>query len=145
MAKRIPGETRLPHFILDERLERDSVSIQTLTLSDLRLAKDSRWPWLILVPQRVNVSEIFDLSPEDQMELAREQARIGAALKAMTGATKINVAAIGNMVRQLHVHVVARFEGDANWPGPIWGFGQAVPYEPQAFEALKAELQKAVL
>ncbi|MDQ0458388.1 HIT family protein [Rhizobium paknamense] len=135
----------MPHFILDERLERDSVSIQTLTLSDLRLAKDSRWPWLILVPQRVNVSEIFDLSPEDQMELAREQARIGAALKAMTGATKINVAAIGNMVRQLHVHVVARFEGDANWPGPIWGFGQAVPYEPQAFEALKAELQKAVL
>ncbi|MGG7518388.1 HIT family protein [Allorhizobium undicola] len=134
----------MAHFILDERLERDSVSIARLGLSDVRLAKDSRWPWIILVPQRANVSEIFDLDADDQAELAREQARIGHLLKDMTGASKINIAAIGNMVRQLHVHVVARFEGDANWPGPIWGHGQPAAYDEQAFETLKAKLQKAL-
>ena len=130
-------------FVLDERLARDSESIMQLGLCDLRLSHDSRWPWLILVPQRRNVSEIFDLAPLDQAVLTFEQVTVAAALKTVTGATKINIAAIGNIVRQLHVHVVARSENDPNWPGPIWGFGQSVPYEEKAFEAMKHRILEA--
>ncbi|MGL3608750.1 HIT family protein [Rhizobium sp. G187] len=130
-------------FVLDERLARDSESIMQLGLCDLRLSHDSRWPWLILVPQRRNVSEIFDLAPLDQAVLTFEQVTVAAALKTVTGATKINIAAIGNIVRQLHVHIVARSEGDPNWPGPIWGFGQSVPYERPAFELMKNRILEA--
>jgi len=130
-------------FTLDERLGRDSESILKLGLCDLRLARDSRWPWLILVPQRPEVSEIFDLTPLDQAMLTFEQVTVGTALKKATGAEKINIAAIGNIVRQLHVHVVARSENDPNWPGPIWGFGQSVPYEEKAFEAMKHRILEA--
>jgi len=130
-------------FTLDERLGRDSESILKLGLCDLRLARDSRWPWLILVPQRPDVSEIFDLTPLDQAMLAFEQVTVGTALKKVSGADKINIAAIGNIVRQLHVHVVARSENDPNWPGPIWGFGQSVPYEEKAFEAMKHRILEA--
>ena len=130
-------------FTLDERLGRDSESILKLGLCDLRLARDSRWPWLILVPQRPEVSEIFDLTPLDQAMLTFEQVTVGTALKKATGAEKINIAAIGNIVRQLHVHVVARIENDPNWPGPIWGFGQSVPYEEKAFEAMKHRILEA--
>lgn len=130
-------------FILDERLGRDSESILKLGLCDLRLARDSRWPWLILVPQRPDVSEIFDLTPLDQAVLTFEQVTVGAALKKATGAEKINIAAIGNIVRQLHVHVVARFENDPNWPGPIWGFEKPIPYEEKAFQAMKNRILEA--
>lgn len=133
----------MPPFVLDERLARDSESILKLGLCDLRLAKDSRWPWLILVPQRPDVSEMFDLTPLDQAVLTFEQVTVGTALKKATGAEKINIAAIGNIVRQLHVHVVARFENDPNWPGPIWGFGQSVPYDEQAFEVMKNRILEA--
>jgi diadenosine tetraphosphate (Ap4A) HIT family hydrolase len=74
------------------------------------------------------MTEIFELSVADQALLLAEISQVGSALKQLTGATKINIAAIGNIVRQLHVHVIARFEGDANWPGPVWGFGKAEPY-----------------
>jgi diadenosine tetraphosphate (Ap4A) HIT family hydrolase len=116
-------------FELDERLARDTELVTTLGLCQLRILKDSRWPWLMLVPQRNGMTEIFDLKPLDQALLSFETAMVGTALKTVTGATKINIGALGNIVRQLHVHVVARSEGDPNWPGPIWGFGQAVPYE----------------
>ena len=115
-------------FELDARIDRDSDLIKTLDLCQLRIQNDSRWPWLVMVPQRAGMTEIFELSAEDQTLLLAEITRVGAALKQVTGATKINTAAIGNIVRQLHVHVIARFEGDANWPGPVWGFGQSVPY-----------------
>lgn len=131
-------------FQLDERLARDSQSILELSLSDLRLAKDSRWPWLILVPQRTDVSEVFDLSVDDQALLWAEQVRVANALKKCTNASKINIAAIGNVVRQLHVHVVARFEGDANWPAPIWGYGTAKPYDHGAFETMKTTILDAL-
>ncbi len=131
-------------FVLDARLEQDSVSILKLGLCDLRLAKDSRWPWLILVPQRPDVSEVFDLTPLDQTMLTFEQVKVGAALKKATAAHKINIAAIGNIVRQLHVHVVARIEDDPNWPKPIWGFEKAIPYEPAAFDAMKTRILEAL-
>ena len=131
-------------FGLDQRLARDSELVATLDLCQLRLLKDSRWPWLMLVPQRDGMSEVFDLQPLDQALLTFETNMVGAALKKVTGATKINVGALGNIVRQLHVHVVARSEGDPNWPGPIWGFGQAAPYEPSRQHEFMTQLVEAL-
>lgn len=123
-------------FRLDDRLARDSALITTLGLCQLRIQNDSRWPWLVLVPQRNDVSELFDLTPLDQAVLTFETNLVAAALKDITGATKINVGALGNIVRQLHVHIIARSEGDPCWPGPIWGQGTTIPYaedEKQTF------------
>ncbi|MBY5396356.1 HIT domain-containing protein [Rhizobium leguminosarum] len=131
-------------FALDPRLENDSVSIMVTGLCDLRLSKDARWPWLILVPRRADITEIFELTPLDQVLLAFETELVAKALKKITSATKINVGALGNIVRQLHVHVIARFEGDANWPGPIWGFGSAEPYEDGKRDEFTAKLREAL-
>ncbi|KQO77091.1 HIT family protein [Rhizobium sp. Leaf262] len=115
-------------FRLDERLARDSALITKLGLCQLRLQNDRRWPWLVLVPQRNDKIELFELTPLDQTMLTFETNQVASALKELTGATKINVGALGNIVRQLHVHVIARNEGDPSWPGPIWGQGTAIPY-----------------
>ncbi|KFB11341.1 HIT domain-containing protein [Nitratireductor basaltis] len=121
------GETTA--FQLDDRLARDSHPVSRLDLCELRLANDSRWPWLILVPMVADAVEIHDLREGDQLALARETAKVAQLLKKITGCTKINSGALGNVVRQLHVHVVARNEGDPGWPGPIWGHGKAEPYD----------------
>lgn len=131
-------------FALDTRLENDSVSIMITGLCDLRLSRDARWPWLILVPRRADITEIFELTPLDQVLLAFETELVSKALKEITGATKINVGALGNIVRQLHVHVIARFEGDANWPGPVWGFGHAEPYEDGKRDEFTVKLREAL-
>ncbi|TDX75636.1 diadenosine tetraphosphate (Ap4A) HIT family hydrolase [Neorhizobium sp. R1-B] len=131
-------------FELDGRIERDSELVKKLDLCQLRLQNDSRWPWLVMVPERNGMSEIFDLSPSDQALLSAEINRVAAAFKQATGATKINVGALGNIVRQLHVHVIARFKGDPNWPGPIWGFGQATPYEQPQKQNLIKKLVEAL-
>ena len=129
------GRVSLEKFPLDERLERDSVLVTRLGLCQLRLQNDRRWPWLVLVPQRRDVSEVFDLTPLDQAMLTFETNLVGSALKNLTGATKINIGALGNIVRQLHVHVIARQEGDPCWPGPIWGQGCAISYEKEERQA----------
>ncbi|MBD8652268.1 HIT family protein [Rhizobium sp. CFBP 13726] len=126
----------MSEFELDGRIARDSDLIATLDLCQLRIQNDSRWPWLVMVPQRADMTEIFELSEADQALLSAEVNHVAAALKEITGATKINVGALGNIVRQLHVHVIARFEGDANWPGPIWGYGSAEPYDSEKRQAL---------
>lgn len=122
----------MPPFTLDERLSRDGIQITDLGLCDLRLMNDRRWPWLILIPKRDGVSELFDLSPLDQTMLTFETNLVASALKTVTGCTKVNVGALGNIVRQLHVHVIARSEGDANWPGPVWGYGKGEPWNEEA-------------
>jgi diadenosine tetraphosphate (Ap4A) HIT family hydrolase len=134
----------LSDFVLDPRLENDSTSIMVAGLCDVRLSKDARWPWLILVPCRADITEIFELTPLDQVLLTFEIELVSAALKKVTGATKINVGALGNIVRQLHVHVIARSEGDANWPGPVWGFGKAEPYKDAARDEFIAKLREAL-
>jgi diadenosine tetraphosphate (Ap4A) HIT family hydrolase len=131
-------------FVLDERLANDTVSIATTGLCDVRLMKDSRWPWLVLVPRRPGISEVFELTPLDRVLLTFETDKVAAALKTATGAVKINVGALGNIVRQLHVHVIARFEGDPNWPGPVWGYGKAEPYSDGDMNAFIARLQEAI-
>jgi diadenosine tetraphosphate (Ap4A) HIT family hydrolase len=134
----------LSDFVLDPRLENDSTSIMVAGLCDVRLSKDARWPWLILVPCRADITEIFELTPLDQVLLTFEIELVSAALKKVTGAAKINVGALGNIVRQLHVHVIARSEGDANWPGPVWGFGKAEPYEDATRDEFIAKLREAL-
>lgn len=115
-------------FILDRRLNSESEPVIWLGLCELRVMNDRRWPWLVLVPHRTGVEELFELTPLDQTMITFEVNLVGQALKEQTGCTKINVAALGNMVRQLHVHIVARAEGDPNWPGPVWGHGLREPY-----------------
>ncbi len=119
-------------FALDPRLAADTFAVGDLPLSRVLLMKDSRFPWLILVPRRANLSELHDLSPQERATLVDEAALVGEKLKNLTGANKVNIGALGNIVAQLHVHVVARFEGDAAWPGPVWGAGKAEPYAPEA-------------
>jgi len=131
-------------FQPDERLARDSDLLTKIGLCELRLMKDKRWPWLVLLPQRANVSEIFELTPLDQTMLTFETVLVAEALKKVTGATKINTGALGNIVRQLHVHVVARSEGDANWPGPVWGHGTAEPRTAEETKAFAAKLLDAL-
>jgi diadenosine tetraphosphate (Ap4A) HIT family hydrolase len=115
-------------FELDRRLEADTRHVMWLGLCELRLMDERRWPWLVLVPQRRGAVEVHDMTPLDQALLTFETNMVAEALKEVTHCTKINSGALGNIVRQLHVHVVARSEGDANWPGPVWGHGQREPY-----------------
>ena len=131
-------------FRPDERLVRDSDLLTKIGLCELRLMKDGRWPWLVLVPQHAGVSEVFDLTPLDQTMLTFETTLVAEALKKVTGATKINIGALGNIVRQLHVHVIARSEGDPNWPGPVWGYGAAEPRSPEETKAFAAKLLDAL-
>ncbi|MDI9847979.1 HIT domain-containing protein [Rhodoblastus sp. 17X3] len=132
-------------FALDPRLAADSFLVGELELCRVLLMNDSRFPWLILVPRRAGLSEIHDLSPRERALLIEEAAFAGARLKTLSGAKKINTGALGNMVAQLHMHVVARFEGDFAWPGPVWGAGKVEAYAPEAAEeridALRAALE----
>ena len=125
-------------FTLDDRLARDTFVIGDLPLSRVLLMNDARWPWLILVPRREGLVELIDLEPVDQTQLMDEAGRASRFLKTHARADKINVAALGNVVRQLHLHIVARAIGDQAWPGPIWGHGVATPYEDTDAQALIA-------
>ncbi|MCP4381658.1 MAG: HIT domain-containing protein [Hyphomicrobiales bacterium] len=124
------------------RLEAESMAIAKLPLSDLRLNTDARFPWLILVPRRPAVEEIIDLNAADRAVLFDEIVRASNSLKAISGCEKLNVAALGNMVRQLHVHVIARFTDDPAWPGPVWGVGEAVAYDPPVRDKLIARIRE---
>lgn len=128
-------------FDLDPRLAAETVLVTRWPLSRVLLQDDARFPWLILVPQRAGLSELFELEAGDRAQLAQEMDFAARALKAETGALKINVGALGNIVRQLHVHVVARREGDAAWPGPVWGKGTREPMAADARAAFLAKMQ----
>jgi diadenosine tetraphosphate (Ap4A) HIT family hydrolase len=119
-------------FALDPRLQADTHPVAMLPLCELRLMDDARYPWLILVPRRAGMVEIADLAEAEQRQLWQEANQAAAALRAVATCDKLNLGALGNIVRQLHLHVVARTEGDAAWPGPVWGSGAAVPYPTDA-------------
>ncbi|WP_426702677.1 HIT domain-containing protein [Rhodanobacter sp. Col0626] len=129
-------------FILDPRLQADTRPVGTLPLCDVRLMNDARFAWLVLIPRRAGLVEISDLAPEEQAMLWQDVNRASAALRAVTPCDKLNLGALGNIVRQLHVHVVARREGDAAWPGPVWGNGSAVAYDVGSQAALIAALRQ---
>ncbi|WP_252106203.1 MULTISPECIES: HIT domain-containing protein [unclassified Halomonas] len=117
-------------FELDSRLAADTLSLADLPLCRALLMNDARYPWVILVPRRQGVREIFELSSDDQTQLHRETTALGQALHLAFQGDKLNVAALGNVVSQLHVHLVVRFEQDDAWPAPVWGKGEAEPYSP---------------
>jgi diadenosine tetraphosphate (Ap4A) HIT family hydrolase len=131
-------------FELDARLEADSEPLMWLGLCELRVMDDCRWPWLILVPQRPGAVEIHELTPIDQAMLTFEANMVAQALKTATGCTKINSGALGNIVRQLHVHIVARFEGDPGWPGPVWGHGLREPYKRTDLHGFCEKIRKSL-
>jgi diadenosine tetraphosphate (Ap4A) HIT family hydrolase len=131
-------------FTLDPRLEAESFPLGRLTLCEVRLFNDARFPWLILVPARDGLVEIIDLDEAGQQLLMREVALAAGALKTLTSCHKLNVAALGNQVRQLHVHMIARFESDAAWPNPVWGRGTRVPYESQVAAKFTARMRAAM-
>ena len=119
-------------FVLHPRLAADTVVLRQWPLCTMLLMNDARYPWCILVPRRPGVREIYELSTTDQQQLLRESSTLGRALMQAFAGTKLNVAALGNVVSQLHVHHVVRFEHDAAWPGPVWGRHPAEPYDDAA-------------
>ena len=119
-------------FALDPRLAADTLAIGDLELCRVVLMNDARYPWLILVPRRPDLREIVDLGVGERAVLIEEIAEASRVLGELTGAEKLNIGAIGNLVSQLHVHVVARFAVDAAWPAPVWGRGTASRYAPEA-------------
>jgi diadenosine tetraphosphate (Ap4A) HIT family hydrolase len=131
-------------FVLDERLRRDCFELGRFELCRLLLMNDARFPWFILVPERAGVREIHELDAGDRAQLLRESCELGEALGRAFGSHKLNVAALGNVVAQLHVHHVVRFRDDPAWPRPVWCEGQAVPYASGQAERT-AERLKAVL
>lgn len=131
-------------FDLHPKLEADTKQVLDLPLCRVLLMNDSRYPWLILVPRRPDVREIHGLDATDRFQLMEEIAGCAAALERETNAFKMNVGALGNMVPQLHVHVIARFEDDPAWAGPVWGVGSAVPYDAEAYHATAARYRAAI-
>lgn len=128
-------------FVLDSRLAGDTLPVCDLALSAVRLMNDSRYPWLVLVPRRPDAVELHALSPEDRATLLDETCRAAVALAELAPGCKINTGALGNVVRQLHIHVLARHPGDPAWPGPVWGHSPAVPYTEEAAARRLAQLR----
>lgn len=127
-------------FTLHPTLTHDTVEVTRLSLCRVLLMRDSRFPWLILVPEREGAREIHDLPPADRATLIEEIAQTSQILQRLFRPDKLNVGALGNVVPQLHVHVVARTAGDAAWPGPAWGSGPAVQYGAAEIEELRRGL-----
>ncbi len=134
----------MKHFVLHPQLAADTGVVCDWPLSRVLLMNDTRYPWLILVPRRDGISEFVELGAADRNLLTGEIARASTILRrwatARTGCDKLNVGMIGNIVRQLHVHVVARRTTDAAWPFPVWGRGEAVQYSASELEHAVAEL-----
>lgn len=122
----------MSEFVLDSRLENDSIVVGRFPLSLLLMSRDANYPWFILVPQRAGVTEIFHLNEADRAQLLAESCQLSEALNTLFMPDKINVAALGNMVPQLHLHHIARYKTDAAWPGPIWGAVEAQAYSSSA-------------
>ena len=131
-------------WILDPRLAQDSIALGDLPLSRVLLMDDANYPWLILVPRRPNLVELIDLDDSGQATLMIELARAARALKEITACDKLNVAALGNTVRQLHVHVIARRASDAAGARPVWGAVPARPYAAAERERLVGGLRDAL-
>lgn len=129
------------HYVLHSKLEADTLSVGESRLCDVRLMNDSHWPWVLLVPRVPDIREIYQLPKQQQLRLAEESSILGEGMMTTFAGDKLNVAALGNMVPQLHLHHVVRFEGDPAWPGPVWGKLAPKAYEESAITEIKARLQ----
>jgi diadenosine tetraphosphate (Ap4A) HIT family hydrolase len=130
-------------FTLHSQLGADTVEVTRLRLSDVRLMNDSGWPWLVLVPHRDELTELYELDPSDRRLLMDEIVLASTVLRDLYQAHKINVAALGNQVGQLHVHVIARHHHDPAWPRPIWNVDRRPPYTAHALATTVGALQDA--
>ena len=131
-------------MILHQQLKKDCVVLGQLDLCAVLLMPDANYLWLILVPQRENISEIYQLSEQDQQQLIQESSQVSRVMVELFEPDKINVAALGNMVPQLHIHHVARFKTDAAWPAPVWGAVPAKPYDIVVLKKITMEVQQAL-
>lgn len=133
-------------FTLNKKLQEDTLFVTDLSLSRLLLMNDQQYPWLILVPRVSGVEEIYQLDLSQQQQLLSEISEISQILNGQFNPIKINVAALGNIVRQLHIHIIARQTHDPAWPNPIWGVSPAKPYSTeqhkQIVEKIIAALKK---
>ena len=129
---------------LHSQLKKDTIDIGDLPLCKVLVIKDAHYPWLLLVPRREGAVEIIDLDEVAQAHLMTEIARVSRALREVTQCHKLNVAALGNAVPQLHVHIIARFRNDAAWPKPVWGAAPPRVYERDALHSLVTPLRKKI-
>jgi len=126
---------------MDSRLQQDTCVLGDFPLCRLLLSKDANYPWFILVPRREAVSELFDLSQEDQAQFWKETTYLAEVLKREFSADKMNVATLGNVVSQMHMHVIVRHQQDAAWPAPVWGKLPAIEYAPGQVDAIRLRLR----
>jgi diadenosine tetraphosphate (Ap4A) HIT family hydrolase len=129
-------------FAIDPAITRSATPLLDLPLSTVLLKEDARWPWLILVPRRAGIEGLLDLEPIDLAVCMDEMRAAFAALRHVGPVERVNMGVLGNVVPQLHIHIVGRWPGDPAWPGPVWGLEGRQPYEPQARAALVARVTK---
>ena len=129
-------------FELDGVLARDSIAVGKLPLCQLRLINDRQFPWFILVPERIGITEIHELSVPDRQQLMAESCLLAEAMETIFAPDKLNIAAIGNKVRQLHYHHIARFESDVVWPEPIWGKRAPIAYDEKELANLLQKVRE---
>jgi diadenosine tetraphosphate (Ap4A) HIT family hydrolase len=127
-------------FALDPRLEADTINVASLAMCELLIMNDARYPWAILAPRIEGARELHDLSATDGAAVWAEVMAVAKAIGAWLGVEKVNVGALGNIVSQLHVHVIGRNAGDPAWPSPVWGHSARVPYDGGGEEALARHL-----
>lgn len=134
----------VPAWSLNPQLEKDTINIGDLPLSRVLVIKDANYPWLLLVPRRADTVEIIDLSEVEQAQLTTEINRVARALQDITKPDKLNIAALGNVVPQLHIHIIARRSSDAAWPRPVWGVVPPLAHDPQEVEAFISALRRKI-
>lgn len=135
----------MSEFELHPDLQRDGLHIGNFQLCRVLLINDSSYPWFVLIPEIPNTSDTIDLSPSEHEQLWRESRTFGAAIMELFNGEKLNVAALGNVTPQLHIHHIVRFQSDPAWPAPIWGVLPLVPYSEQALEDIRNLLASADL
>ena len=129
---------------LHPQLAKDTIDIGDLPLSRVLVIKDANYPWLLLVPRREGAVEIIDLDEVAQAQLMTEITRVSRAVKEITKCDKLNVAALGNMVPQLHIHIVARRAGDVAWPRPVWGVAPPLPHDAQEVQQFISAVRRKI-
>lgn len=132
-------------FQVHPQLHQDSIEIGQFSLCQLRLINDSQYPWFILVPEITNVTEIYQLLEKDQTLLQQESSFLVRKLSNIYKADKMNIASIGNLVPQLHIHHIVHYKKDIAWPAPVWGKYDAIPYSEQQLEEIKCQIKEALM
>jgi len=130
-------------FVIDSQLKQTSYPLTSLDVCDLRLVDDQRWPWLLIIPRVPHAVELIDITPDLRAQVWLEIDHVGRVMRDQFSPHKLNIAALGNQVRQLHVHCIARFPEDEAWPNPVWGVGDSVPYDSELLNSRLNALRAA--